>query len=85
MRVAFGAPHAESPRRGTPPNANFDAKSSNEGNHKFSQIREFRKKGLQQRLQRKATLDSKGTSGSRESVSTWHTNQAFFNALPDHA
>ena len=45
MRVAFGAPHAESPCRGTPPNANFDAKSSNEGNHKIShQIREFRKK-----------------------------------------
>ena len=44
MRVAFGAPHAESPCRGTPSNANFDAKSSNEGNHKISQIREFRKK-----------------------------------------
>ena len=44
MRVAFGAPHAESPCRETPPNANFDAKSSNERNHKISQIREFRKK-----------------------------------------
>ena len=44
MRVAFGAPHAESPCRGTPPNVNFDANSSNEGNHKISLIREFRKK-----------------------------------------
>ena len=52
---------------------------------KFLRSGSFGKKGLQQRLQRKATLDSKGTSGSRESVSTWHTTHAFFNALPDHA
>ena len=44
IRVTFGAPHAESPCRGMPPNVNFDAKSSNEGNHKISKMREFRKK-----------------------------------------
>ena len=42
MRVGFGAPHAESPCRETPPNVNVDANSSNEGDHRIAQIREFR-------------------------------------------
>ena len=81
MRVAFGAPHAESPCRGTSPKANFDAKSSYEGNHKISQMREVsEKKVCSKDCKGRRPLIPKGHQG-RGRVSAHGTQLTRFSTL----